>query len=270
MKDLEREITSQFETDRKIELEAAGHFNGIRETLLRGYEDNRKIVESVSGLRQLDARLAKEKLEFPKSITEEQRVFTGSIGATVVPPFNYQWTWNATSGGPALAVNANRNTGRMDFNIWNNSRDASGSARAALGIYFRPATANGILRLTANPAFNYRWWTFCAFASAHSDAFIGLYVARYTLAGGFDGTVVSQQIRLWNDDSWWSGAGSNTGSNSGFPLFAQFNVDRSHYYAMWVWCGGRATAVGWGSPFWGSGAASVLNVTVPAIQWELF
>jgi len=158
----------------------------------------------------------------------------------------------------------------MTFSIWNAGNDASGSARAAVGIYFRPTTANGILRLTSNPAFNFSWWTYCVLASAHSDAFIGLYVGRYTLSGGFDGAPVNQQISLWNDDSWWAGAGSHSGSNSAFPLFAQFNVDRSHYYALWVWCGGRASGAGWGSAFWGSGAGSNLSVTVPSIFWELF
>src|SRR5262249_9727625 len=179
------------------------------------------------------------------------RIFPGSIGATVAPPFNYQWTWNATSGGPSLSVSANRNTGQMGFSIWNASRDASGTARAAVGILFRPITENGILRLSAKPAFNYLWWTICALASAHSDAFIGLYVGRYNWSGGFDAAPVSQMISLWNDDSWWAGAGSHSGSNSGFPLIAQFNVDRSHFYALWVWCGGRATGAGWGV-FFGS------------------
>src|SRR5262245_28137063 len=113
------------------------------------------------------------------------------------------------------------------------------------------------------------WSTYCVLASAHSDAFIGLYVGRYNVSGGFDGAPVSQIIRLWNDDSWWYGAGSHSGSNSGFPLIAQFNVDWSHFYALWVWCGGRATGEGFGT-FSGSGAGSQLSVAVPSMTWELF
>ncbi len=269
--DLEKELDRQFQTERAVELETAKHLKKVHGPLLNVVAKDGRAAEGIRGLRGLDNRLAKEnrRLAPPKVAPEAQRVFTGSIGATVVPAYNYQWTWNATSGGPALSVSANRNTGQMGFNIWNNSRNASGSARAAVGIYFRPPTETGILKLWSNPAFTYSWWTICAFASAHSDAFIGLYVGRYNLSGGFDGAPVNQQISLWNDDSWWSGAGSHSGSNSGYPLFAQFNVDRSHYYAMWVWCGGRATGAGW-STFSGSGAGSNLSVTVPSFTWELF
>jgi|GEM_PF-1282918 hypothetical protein len=270
MLDLERELTKQFNEERDLEVEATGHMSQVRDALLTKAISTDQMATGVRGLRALDYRLSKAKLNLPKIPSQKRSIRTGSIVANVVPPFTYQWTWSATSGNPSLSLAANRTTGQMSFNIWNASRDASGSARAAIGIYFRPVTESGFLRLWSNPAFNYSWWTYCAFASAHSDAFIGLYVGRYTLAGGYDATLISQQINLWNDDSWWSGAGSHNGSNSGYPLFSQFNVDRSHWYALWVWCGGRASAVGWDSPFWGSGAASNLAVTIPSMTWELF
>jgi hypothetical protein len=171
----------------------------------------------------------------PQAQEVTQRIFTGSIGATVTAPYDYPWTWSTSTGSPQLSVSADKTTGRMSFDIWNNSNDASGSAAAALGIFFKPMTASGILRLSSNPAFSYYWWTICSFASAHSDAFIGLYVGRYTLGNSFDGALVNQEIVLWSDDSWWSGAGSHQGENSGYPLFAQFNVDSSNWYALW--CG---------------------------------
>jgi hypothetical protein len=217
----------------------------------------------------LDERLGKQELTHPKVDDVEERIFAGSIGATVVPPYNYQWTWNAQVGGASVGVNANRNAGTLGFNLWNAGRDASASAAAAVGFFFRPMLKNGLLRIWANPAFNYLWWTYCVFASAHSDGWLGFYVGRYTLAGGFDGAPVFQQHMLWDDDSWWSGAGSHSGSNSGYPLFAQFSVDSAHWYAIWVWCGGRATGAGWGT-FSGSGAGSNLAVTVPSMGWELF
>jgi hypothetical protein len=73
-----------------------------------------------------------------------------------------------------------------------------------------------------------------------------------------------------NDNSWWSGAGAQTGSNTAFPLFAQMNVDSSHWYALWVWCGGGVSACGFGSPFWGSNAGASMSVTLPSMTWELF
>jgi hypothetical protein len=186
----------------------------------------------------------------------------------VAPPFNYQWTWNAFSGTvDVLHLAANASTGRMSFDIDSNNH-CNCSGRTALGIYFRPMTANGILRLSANPAINYNWFDICAFDSTHSDGFLGLYVGSYNLSGGFAGAPVNQQISLWNDSSWWSG-GSDSGGNSGYPLSAQFNVDSSHWYALWVWCGGNIQADGWGT-FSGSGAGATLSVAVPSITWELF
>jgi hypothetical protein len=273
MQNLEEEEKGRFDRQRRNEREKGDHEKKVRRPLLDVVGKDNQAKEGVQRLQEMDANAGQQRREVeaeaPEVPMEVQRIFTGSIGATVGLPYNYGWTWNATSGNPALSVSANKTTGKMGFGIWNNSNDASGTARAGLGIFFRPMTANGILRLSANPAYTYSWWTYCAFASAHSDAYIGLYVGRYTLSGGFDGAPVSQQLVLWSDDSWWSGAGSHTGSSAGHPLFAQFNVDSSHYYALWVWCGGRATGAGWGT-FSGSGAASNLSITVPSITWELF
>lgn len=268
MADLEKELTRQFRDEHAKENEIAKSMKAVHGPLIDVASRNERAAAGVRQLRERDARLGKQKLTVPGTPEEKQRIFAGSIGATVTPAYNYRWTWNATSGGPSLGVSASNNTGQMAFNIWSNGRDASGSARAAVGIFFRPVTDNGILRFSSNPAFNYNWWTYCAFASAHSDAFIGLYVGRYNLSGGFDYAPVNQTIGLWNDDT-WLGGGSHSGTNSGFPLFAQFNVDRSHWYALWVWCGGRATGAGWGI-FTGSGAGSNLSVRVPSMTWELF
>lgn len=269
MMDLERRLTRQFREQRALQVEANQNVRRAQEPLLAVLREDKRAAAGVRGLRALDSQLARHKLAPPAVRPEKHRIFA-DMGATVTPPYNYPWSWNQTSGGPALSVSADSNAGTMSFSIWNASKDASGSARAAVGIFFQPVVVNGILRLWSNPAINYEWWTYCVFASAHSDAFIGLYVGSYTFAGGFDGAPVDQMITLWSDDSWWAGAGDHTGTNSGYPLFAEFNVDSSHWYAMWVWCGGTASGDGWGSPFWGSGAGSDLSLTIPSMTWELF
>jgi hypothetical protein len=232
--------------------------------------DERRLKAAAGRLRQIDRALAGRKLKAPVVRSESERNALSSILVTRIPPYDWPWTWQWQAGGAAVSVAANRNAGNMSYSLWNNSRDASASAAAALGIYFRPSVSNGILRLSSNPAFNSFWWTICTLASAHSDGWIGLYVGRYTIAGGFDGAAVNQKISLWSDDSWWSGAGSQSGSSSGFPLFAQFNVDSAHWYALWVWCGGYVHGAGWGGWFSGSGAGANLSVSVPSITWELF
>lgn len=268
MRDLESELAARFKERAAASAaltKATRPQTAAMEALLRERDPEGQMVKD---LQALDRSYSKTRLPSIDVMPERARIFSGSIGATRVPPYNYQWTWNATNGGPAVSVGASANTGAMNYNLWTNSRRSSASAAAAVGIYFRPAFETGILRIWANPALSYNWWTSCAFASAHSDGWIGLNVGRYTLAGGSAGTPVRQQTRLWNDDSWWSGA-SDSGSNSGYPLFAQLSVDRSHWYALWVWIGGSISGAGWGT-FSGSGAGAVMNARVPAITWELF
>jgi hypothetical protein len=245
--------------------------DAVREALLQviGRDQMTSVVQDIQ---QKATSLREEReLTLPQIAEQPQRIFLASIGATVGVPFNYQWTWSTGTGSPSLSAAADRTTGRMSFSLFGSfSNSSSGAGAAALGIYFRPMVTNGILRLSANPGFTYRWGTFCAFCSAHSDGWIGLYGGRYNLSGGFDGDLINQQISLWNDNSWWYGVGSQTGSNTAFPLFAQANVDSSHWYALWVWCGGGISACGFGSPFWGSNAGASMSVTLPSMTWELF
>jgi|KBSMisStandDraft_5_1062788.scaffolds.fasta_scaffold59332_2 hypothetical protein len=270
MKDLEYELNKVFKTEVETRRQLENNTQILRDSLTSFSGKDDKNAMAIKALKEMDRKESRMKLERPKFLKENQRIFTGSIAATVVPPFSYQWTWNAGSGGPDhLDVSANRSTGRMEFYAHTNpDHSSSGSVRTALGIYFRPVTSNGILRVSANPSINYRWWDYCAFASAHTDGFIGLYIGRYNLSGGFDAAPVNQQRSIWNDSSWWSGGGGS-GSNSGFGLSAQLNVDNSHWYALWVWCGGNVSAEGWHT-FSGSGAGASMSVAVPSITWELF
>jgi hypothetical protein len=270
MSALEEELQGRFDRTRADEKERVKAFDPMAKAFVASLGGEERVRPTLERLARTEDRRRKQKLAPPDVAGPAERIFTGSIGATVVPTYNYQWTWSAQDGGASVGVNANRNNGAIGFDLWNAGQSASASAATAVGFFFRPMVTNGILRISSNPAFNYSWWTSCWLASAHSDGWLGFYVGRYTLAGGFDGAPVFQQSMLWNDDSWFSGAGFHSGSNSGYPLFAQCNVDSAHWYAIWVWCGGRATGAGWGSPFSGSGAGSSLAATVPSITWELF
>jgi hypothetical protein len=268
LRKLEAELNRDFKARIALEQRVAKAHQPLQDALAD--ELGGRAAATAKRLAALQAQRMKQRVARPPLVREQARIFTGSIGATVVPPYNYQWTWSAQNGGARNFVSAGRQNGQIAVdNDTNMNNGSSASCRAAVGIYFRPVVTNGILRVSANPAFTFDWFTLCTLASAHSDAFIGLYIGRYTLAGGFDGAPVDQRISLWDDDSWWFGAGINTGSNSGFPLFAQLNVDNAHWYAIWIWAGANASAAGWGT-FSGSGAGADLQTTVPSISWELF
>ncbi len=271
MADLEKALTQHFRSQEAIRAE---HRKAVEKThgpLRDMLNENKKVAAGVKELRELQARYAKTKIITPAVPKEQERIFTGSIAATVVPPFNYDWSWQATANSPDVATSsANRNTGQMSFSAWANmDHGSSANVRAALGIFFRPSVNNGIVHLSSAPALNFGWGDWCTLDGAHTDGWIGLIVGRYNLSGGFDAWAVNQTINLWSDDSWWSGTGWQTGTNSGYPLNAWFTVDSSHWYAMWIWCGGDISADGWHT-FWGSGAGSSMSVSVPSITWELF
>ena len=184
------------------------------------------------------------------------RLFTGSIGATLTPPYNWSWTWEAGNGSPATnmaaADNANGTWSVSDWASFNDSSNAS--ARAAVGVFFRPPTENGILQVWSNPAVSYDWGEWCVMDGAGSDGWLGMYIGEYAVDGaGLVSAPVDQQINLWSDNSWWSGVGGQEGSNSGYPLFAELEVDNAHFYEIWVWGGTDVYAAGWGGLF-GSGA----------------
>ena len=268
MKDLENHLNETFKRAQEQHELAARHTKVLQQSFLAPMDKDEKHIEAVKALKEISIRHSEVKAKAPEFTIDKQRIFTGSIGATVAPPYNYQWTWHTSSGTvDVLNTGATAGNGHMNLDIDSNNQ-CSCSARTAVGIFFRPMTSDGILRVSANPAINFNWFDICAFDSTHSDGFIGLYVGRYNLSGGFDGAPVNQQIGLWNDSSWWSG-GSNSGDNTGFPLSSQFNVDSSHWYALWVWCGGNINCDGWGT-FSGSGAGATLSVVVPSITWELF
>ena len=117
MADLERELTAQFREERSVEVEIAKHMEGIQGSLIKTLGQDDKVAAGVRGLKEVDARLGKQRLAAVRVPKEEQRIFLGSVGATVPPPYNYQWTWNSTSGSPSLSVAANKNTGAMSFDI---------------------------------------------------------------------------------------------------------------------------------------------------------
>jgi len=270
MKDYEKEMIQVFESRQRQQEEADIYNKLLREALLSGSGDKGKYAEAARAMKELYASHHKNTLKPLPIRKEKQRIFTGSIGATVVPPYNYQWQWDASSGTLfKLDLYAQSADGAMFYDaICDYENSSSCSVGAGVGIYFRPMTSNGILQVFSNPSVGFVWGDYCYCDSANTNGFIGIYIGSYNLDGGFAGTLVDQQISLWNDSSWWRGA-NNTGSNLGFPLFSQCSVDSDHFYAIWVRCGGYNSAAGW-SFFGGSGSNSSMFVGVPSITWELF
>jgi hypothetical protein len=264
MKALEEEQKRRFEARKQEQAALAAAHAPLRDALASQLGDATRAT--AGGVRALQKRRRRAKLASPSRLETEAAIWCGAVGVRRTPPYDYQWTWHAKDDSSATdAVSATASSGEESFWLVNDDDGAHAWGACAVGVYFRPIRPTGYVHLSSTPSFTYRWYTYCTLASAHSDAWIGLYVAQYNSAGEIDRVAVDQQTRLWSDDSWAVGAGDHSGANSGYPLTAWFPVDANHWYAMWVWCGGSIYGDG-SHTFWGSFGSAAMDVVVPSID----
>ena len=227
--------------------------------LTRGLtKDDPRLAETVKLARaQAEAR-AKERVAAPFRRKVPPRGRLGSIAVTLTPPF-WPWQWDSESGSASGTAYVDPPGGYMAFDAWTGSDGKTASSRVAMGGYFQPMADNGVMDVFANPAIAYDVDTWTVLDSASASGFVGLYVGEYTLDGEFTQSVIDQTIDIT------SVTGGNTGQISGFCLSGSTPVDSDHFYEIWVWAGGDASADGW-SEFWGSAALSKGNLTLPSIS----
>jgi hypothetical protein len=270
MTDLEKALTQEFRERDQRRARLADVNAPLRDKLLAalGKDDPAwaAYVRKRRGSRELKPSA---RVTLPKIRRQKDRVFLGSLGATRVPPFDYQWTWSAKTGSPELVFPyARADIGGLITQVVTGKRKASASARAAVGIFFQsPSECVSKFNFWANARLRFEWQTYSFLASSHSDGFIGLFAGSYDWAGNFNGTLVDQRISLWNDDAWWNGA-TDLDSSDGVSLAANFQVDPDHWYALWLWCGTHDSGDGDGTVSWGQ-AWSTLSIWAPSISWQV-
>jgi hypothetical protein len=266
MINLEKEMAKKAAKDWERQHEVTRYLNNAYAPLRNVLCDPEHLSEMEQGHRSHQDRFRSHKMHSPVRPKEQTRIFLGSLGARVPPPYDYEWTYRDPDPGD-VGVGANGTTGELGFNIDSFGQDDyNSSGGTAVGIYFRPVTETGRLAIWSDPSFFESWYDYAYFSSSHSDGFIGLYVGSYDDNGQFTGAVVNQQQTLWNDDSHLGSSGNHEDTNSGYSLSANCWVDSGHQYIIWVWAGGRAAA---DQVFGGASAGSALTVTVPSITWEL-
>lgn len=272
MKSVEMELKAEDRRSHESFAERLVKNGKLREVLITKGMDFKSILADTRAMEDKARQIKVATHSDIKFLKVEPFSFSGSIGATRVPPFDYQWSWESTTNSPSVSKSANRTNGQMSYNMWDNlDNSSSGSARTAIGIYFRPPTRNGLLIANSVPAYSATWGTWCVLADAHTDGWIGLFVGSYNVSdNSYAGTIIDQKNSLFSDDSWWSGIGWRESTNSGYPLSAMFPVDNAHWYAIWVWSGGRIAADGWGGTFQGSGAHSGIVTNIPYMSWTYF
>jgi hypothetical protein len=193
-------------------------------------------------------------------------------------PYDYEYQWSRIQGLPIDHVDymtnqvglvspvVSRMTGNVGFcfDSWVPD-DSSAACERAVGIYFLPPTPNGVLSVSSPISYHSRWYSGGCFGGWQGGAWVGLAVDRYLVSNShFDGALIRQYNPIIDQDiHWWFGTtGPWDDNNAGYPLNAQFRVDNSHWYAVWVWCGGHLRSAG---EHWAVGLVEFL-MRVPSIE----
>jgi hypothetical protein len=112
---------------------------------------------------------------------QTDRIFSGSIGATVVPPYDLDWTWSQQQGEPDnLQTSADRNSGTMG--ITNVTSGETASASTAVGIWLIAPLGTSTMTISAAPALSYYWFISAIFSYSESDGWINVVVESFDRA----------------------------------------------------------------------------------------
>lgn len=209
-----------------------------------------------------------------------------SLAGEWTPPYLWDWTWSAISGGPLSGSGlgapgqvrlptVDLTTGSMtmyadtDGYDTPNPKASAASLVAGVGTFFRTQWDNAFLQIASNLSVVDGWTVSCSCDGATSDGWIGWYVNEFDLAGNYVATPVFQQFYLWNDYLWLGNQTDSTPEGGVSQLlYAFLTVDASHLYEIRILCGVDINGAGEGAWF-GSGASAYLDVTVPFIWWEV-
>ena len=179
------------------------------------------------------------------------------------PPFDY--AWSMTGNKPNQTADAATGSLWFAINSWDED-DFDEIACCSVGIQLVPP-AVGWLSVWSDPSLGTSWSDGAIFGSAHTEGAVGLWIGQYDQNANFEGAIVSQYIKLWDDDSHLSQSGEHQDSLPAYPLFAACPVDAQHQYIVSVAIFGRAaTDYSAGGSAW---ANSAMNAWVPSIIWEL-
>jgi hypothetical protein len=191
------------------------------------------------------------------------------------PPYEFQYKWSRMedmfisvdtapipleTGFTGLWVS--RQNGHAEFYIRGST---TAETVRGVGIFFRPPSQNGILTISSTPGFFSYYLNRGTFAGVETKAWIGIFIDRFFASNNTpDAPIVRQQVMVFDRDiAWWLGSEERRDSNTGFPLNAQIRVDSSHWYTIWVMCGGLVRATrGW------SVGISAVSINVPSIIWS--
>jgi hypothetical protein len=187
----QKELSASFAREEALRLRHARIMDRVHAPMLEALGRDAKVVRAVASLKSVARQMRRRPLARPVVPVHKTRI-VADLGATVVPPYDFQETLVSSTGAPFNGSSADKTTGQITSFIDADSRNSSSETlTAAVGIFFHPPTdCSGTLSISASLTFTYEWATYCAFASAHSDGWVGIAVERFDMAGFPAGVLV--------------------------------------------------------------------------------
>jgi hypothetical protein len=207
---------------------------------------------------------------------EEPSLVIGSLEATVVPPYDFTWTYENSSGPVQITTQARRSDGFVfcDVKCPEDGNESNGVGRSALGIFFQPIL-DGKVRFSATPSLIFFWYTLCFLADARSRGAVGLQVYRFKLDGTLDPSAnngpfdVHDYFATVDSEQWFSDSCQEEphSGNLSPAMTIEFAVSRNRFYNLWADTRVNANADG-GGLFYDSAARAEMNGMVPKMTWK--
>lgn len=222
-------------------------------------------AQALAGLLSLHKKLAGTKPAFPKVPPGIGVIFPGTIGGTIVPPFEFADYIPTVLAGPTptMSVSANVN-GQISASVASLQALGfnGGNEYARVGFFFHPMTS-GTLTIASSPTYSFAWST-----NSLNSSFV-------ESAGGIGLTIYGMndlgQIPASGGANYESWEDLNTGeiglgfaSNVQKSLSTSLEVDPSLVYLCFVEVDAGAAGMGWP----GSLATAMASATVPSISYE--
>jgi hypothetical protein len=117
---LEDRLRADFKERRRLRVQRAELMRKCSTPLRDLMSTNRSVAEAVREMRRLSVAASRRKMQHPRTAKIGTGIFPGGVGfsATVGPPYDCDWTWNAVDGKGRVDVDtANKNSGKMAFDI---------------------------------------------------------------------------------------------------------------------------------------------------------
>ena len=114
MRALEARLDARFKERTRRHAEFVDRAKQYHQPLLDLITKGEKRPQSIDGMRRLHEDAQRRATRQPHRETVHERVFAGSIGATVVPAYDYEWTWSGNVGKPGAEFRSGRTDRRRD------------------------------------------------------------------------------------------------------------------------------------------------------------